>query len=202
MQEIDRFIDFIQNRNYKEYLEKGDEHLMNKKPNARWAAVLIGLIHVGEDFLIPMIQKPSREKVHGGQMAFPGGRMEMEDEDLEVTALRETWEEIGIKDKDVKIIGSGPLLDVFASNHLVKPYYGIIKLEAPVKYKTNPDEVAKLIEVPLSSLLDVKTHTDHYIEKYRIKVKAYQYENNTIWGASGKMLEHFLECWTKAVEKQ
>ena len=69
------------------------------KPNekTRKSAILILFYHYQNELYIPLILRPKYDGVHGGQMAFPGGRMEKTDQSLIFTALREAQEEIGIK---------------------------------------------------------------------------------------------------------
>ncbi|MFT4033803.1 MAG: CoA pyrophosphatase, partial [Siphonobacter sp.] len=78
------------------------------QPNerTRQSAVLILFYPYLGDIYTPLILRPKYEGVHGGQMAFPGGRMERTDKGLIHTALREAQEEIGIKASDVKVLGS------------------------------------------------------------------------------------------------
>jgi 8-oxo-dGTP pyrophosphatase MutT (NUDIX family) len=76
-------------------------------PNERTreSAVLILFYPTENQIFIPLILRPQYDGVHGGQMAFPGGRAEKEDESLIRTALREAQEEIGVRVSDVKVLG-------------------------------------------------------------------------------------------------
>jgi ADP-ribose pyrophosphatase YjhB (NUDIX family) len=90
-------------------------------PDANPAAVLLLLYHLhGEDRIVLTVRTDTVEH-HKGQISFPGGAVHDEDGDLSVTALRETWEEVGVRPDAVEIIGR---LDgmVTTSNFLVAPY--------------------------------------------------------------------------------
>ena len=91
------------------------------------------------------------QKYHKGEISFPGGVYDKGGPDLERTALREAFEEIGLKGNDVQIIG---VLDdiVTVTEFIVTPIVGLFPY--PYPFKVSEVEIAELIEVPLSSLLD------------------------------------------------
>jgi 8-oxo-dGTP pyrophosphatase MutT (NUDIX family) len=169
-------------------------------PNAIKSSVLVLLYPYfeDEDPSFVLIQRPSYEGVHGGQISLPGGRSEEKDKDLKETALRETREEIGI-DPD-KVITMGVLTELYIppSNYLVLPYLG--NLNKRPMFKPNPKEVAGIIEIKLEDLLD-----DNNIRYKNIFVRpgltvygpCFQIENNTIWGATAMILNEFREILKK-----
>ena len=88
---------------------------------------------------------------HKGEIAFPGGRFEPEDADMEACALRETWEEMGSHPDDVDVLGQlDPMMS--RTNYLIWPFVGVVPF--PYEFTPNPREVAEVIEAPLSELLD------------------------------------------------
>ncbi len=112
------FADFINtlNKRLSEQPLPGHDTIMQKmspyrlkvkvEPNAstRRSAILMMFYPKGGDIFMPLILRPQYDGVHGGQMAFPGGRVELKDKNIQATALREAQEEIGIKATDVKVI--------------------------------------------------------------------------------------------------
>ena len=117
---------------------------------ARVGAVLIVLfVKKGETYLL-FIKRQADLKDHPGQISFPGGVFDPTDADLQETALRETWEEMGIRAEDIEVLGR---TDNFLTNthFLVTPYVGYFP--HPYPYTINPDEIAHTIEVPLEVLL-------------------------------------------------
>ena len=92
------------------------------------AAVLIGLFEKENEWYFPLIKRPMHEKNHPGQIALPGGAKER-GEDLQETARREAFEEVGIPPEKVKMIGKLTPLPVPVSNYLIHPFVGILKEE-------------------------------------------------------------------------
>ena len=118
-----------------------------------------------------------------------------EDGDLRRTALREAFEEIGLKEDKVHILG---VLDdiVTITEFIVTPFVGVFPY--PYRFELSPIEIAELIEVPFASLLD----PDRFGEKEIIQigrkrmVQAYQYKHHNIWGATARILRQFLDLIT------
>ena len=120
--------------------------------NLRLAAVLIPIFLKNERVLLT--KRTDFVKQHQGQIAFPGGKFDDKDGNLSTTALRETYEEVGIEPKAIEIIGKlDPVSTI--SHHYVHPYVGVISDD--VSIKINPDEVAEYFFVPLSKLLEKET---------------------------------------------
>ncbi|UBM58203.1 CoA pyrophosphatase [Marinilongibacter aquaticus] len=164
--------------------------------NSRKSAVLLMLYPDKNEIYLPFILRPPYDGTHGGQISFPGGRMEEVDESFERTALREAEEEIGIKSLDVTILGELSPVYIPPSNFLVKPFVGYMNYR-PVFY---PDEreVAEVIEVPLSQLKHEK------LEKRVIDVRGnrlvafgFEANGNWIWGATALMVWELMEMLEK-----
>lgn len=135
--------------------------------------------------------RSSYKGVHSKQISFPGGKFEKVDKTLKYTALRETYEEVGIESKD--IIVKKKLTDTFIppSNFLVSPFLGI-KLHTP-KFRFN-HEVEKVIEVKLTDLLLEETVTSKKMSTSymnNIYVPYYKLNSYTVWGATAMMLSEF-----------
>ncbi len=128
---------------------------------------------------------------HRGQISFPGGRMDQQDQDLMQTALRETEEEVGIRQSDIKILGG---IDYFltTSNFLIRPFVGVF--DYPYSFRINKAEIQRLIEVPLLHLLgdDNFEIKPYEINGMRWKVHYYTYHRDIIWGVTGFLLSDFL----------
>ncbi|MGR3810268.1 NUDIX hydrolase [Jiulongibacter sp. NS-SX5] len=157
------------------------------------SAVLIAFYpHEGESYL-PFILRPPYDGTHGGQMAFPGGRMEEVDESFTRTALREAEEEIGLKALDVNILGELTEIYIPPSNYWVKPIVGVLDYK-PVFF---PDEreVDRVLEVPLSRLMNPNALTERKISVRgtRLKTHGFEVEDQWIWGATALMIGELLE---------
>lgn len=130
---------------------------------------------------------------HKGQICFPGGARHEDDRDLKDTALRETFEEVGVNPQDVRILGELDSMGTITSNFLITPYVGVIPY--PYEFKVSDDEIESLIEVPISALLD----ENNYIEEvYELDGElltgiVFEYQGSVIWGATAQILKQFIE---------
>ena len=138
------------------------------------------------------MQRPDYNGVHGGQISFPGGKKEPEDENVIQTALREAHEEIGVDSSKVNVIETLTPLFIPVSNMIVTPVIGWIN-EKPV-FNHQPEEVVFLIEADLKRLLDpsIVKLKPFEIRGETIEVKYFDYEGNTIWGATAMILHELL----------
>jgi 8-oxo-dGTP pyrophosphatase MutT (NUDIX family) len=201
------FADFI-NTLHKRLLEQalpGHEQIMQKlspyqlkvksepNSNTRRSAVLIMFYPKGEDIFMPLILRPQYDGVHGGQMAFPGGRVELKDKDIQATALREAQEEIGIKSTDVKIIKNLTELFISPSNMYCQPVIGYM----PYKPDFYPDEheVAGIFEVSISEILDPSIVQMRTVETRGIKLETpcFMIQEQVVWGATALMIAELIE---------
>ena len=113
------------------------------------AAVLILCYEKGDDLFFIMTERSNSLPSHPGEVAFPGGKKEEQDQNLMYTALREAAEEISINPDKVKILGNlDPLESRFGLS--VTPYIGV--LGENFELQANPDEVAEIFHLPLSFL--------------------------------------------------
>lgn len=116
-------------------------------PHGRPAAVLVPLFERDGAWWVVLTQRTETVSSHQGQISFPGGRHEPDDPDLAATALRESWEEIGLAPGHVRLLG--PLDDhatVFGVR--ISPYVGVIP--AGYAYRPQAEEVAAIIELPVA----------------------------------------------------
>lgn len=154
------------------------------------AAVLIPIVD-RRDPTILLTQRARHLKQHAGQVAFPGGKREVEDTDLLQTALRESAEEIALQASDVTVLGR--LSDVISLHGMrVTPFVGVIAPDLPLQ--AEPGEIDAIFEVPLDHLLaDRRTHTDVIeVDGKPIYVPSYTIEERVLWGLSAMMLVELL----------
>jgi 8-oxo-dGTP pyrophosphatase MutT (NUDIX family) len=161
---------------------------------ARQSAVLIFLYPYRSQWYTVFIQRSNYRGVHSGQIAFPGGKYEEEDKDLEQTALREAEEEVAIPAKRVNTIGRISSLYVPPSNFLINPYIGY-DLERPI-FKPEPSEVADILELPLEALIGDHRLQDHQLrltDGKVLDVKGFPVGDRIIWGATAMILKEFAD---------
>ncbi len=153
------------------------------------AAVLIPLVLKQEGLSVLLTQRTNHLRDHAGQISFPGGRMDPEDQSPNDTALRESQEEIGLDPKRVEIIGHMPQY-LTVSGYSVTPVVGLVQAQA--EYVLDEFEVADVFEVPLSFLLDPANHQVRLWQSEQGGRRFYSmpYENRFIWGATAGMLRN------------
>ncbi len=163
-------------------------------PAASPAAVLL-LVHEkdGEAHVL-FTERTNQVEHHKGQISFPGGACDDSDGSLETTALRETFEEIGVRPEDVSIVGQ---LDemITISNFRVTPYVGTLSTGQDYPFVLNDHEVAQVVQVPLNFLLDER-NMELEVRQHQgreVLVPAFSYNGHRIWGATARMLHQFVE---------
>ena len=133
-------------------------------------------------------------ETHKGQISFPGGAADPGDDDLRLTALRETHEELGVRPEDVEVVGQ---LDDWPaiSGFVVTPYVGLIHAPTPYPFRPNQHEVAEVIEVPLSHLMDGRNVTEE-VRQYDgrdVLMYSYVFGEHVIWGLTARILKQLLD---------
>lgn len=147
------------------------------------------------DWKMPLVLRPQYEGVHnhGGQIGLPGGGREEQDENLMMTAIRETQEEIGVIVPKINILGSLSDLYIPPSDSLVTPFVGF--LDAKPSFIPDPKEVARIIEAPLSFLQNPALRMQKEIilpNNLILDVPYFSVNEDTIWGATAMMLSELL----------
>ncbi len=140
-----------------------------------------------------LTERATYKGTHSAQISFPGGKMDTSDTNLLETALRETFEEIGVQQSSIEIIRE--ITDVYIppSNFLATPFIGFTKKQPT--FKTN-NEVETIIEVSLSDLLDgsnIKTVTISTSYMQNTDVPCFKLNNYIVWGATAMMLNEIKE---------
>ena len=125
---------------------------------------------------------------HGGQIAFPGGKVEEGDSGPVAAALREAEEEIGLDPETVETLGLLSPLTIAVSGFLVQPVLGLVSEAPPLR--PNPGEVAAIIELPLAALLDPRNAAERAIlvRGERLLVPCYLFGETLVWGATAMIL--------------
>ena len=156
------------------------------------AAVLFPLIEKNNQLNVILTTRSKDLPSHPGQVCFPGGKLEKTDKNLIECAKRESFEEVGIKSKQIKLLGQ---LDdcVTGTNYKVTPFIGLIDSNyIPV---IQEKEVADIFEVPL----------DYFIEKNNKKLESanykgksftyyqYNWKDKKIWGSTARIIVNFCE---------
>ncbi len=151
------------------------------------AAVLVPLVNRADGLTVLLTQRSADLPDHAGQISFPGGRVEPQDRDVDIAALRETEEEVGLPRARVTLLGR--LADYeTVTGYRVTPVVGWV--EPPFPVTPDPTEVADVFEVPLAFLLDPANLQRQFrmIGERRRDYYAIPYGERYIWGATAAML--------------
>ena len=153
------------------------------------AAVLVPLIERDEGLTVLLTQRATQLKNHAGQISFPGGRVELEDDGPRAAALREAKEEIGLDPDFVSVAGYLPD-HVIVSGFLVTPVVAFVR--PGFELLLDAREVESTFEVPLEFLFSPENHR---VRKRRIGTSEYEidlidipYGEHNIWGATAGMI--------------
>ncbi len=167
---------------------------LREKKTPRESAVLILFYPHKDEVFTAFIKRPAYQGVHSGQIAFPGGKFEIEDLTLDRTALREANEEVGVNPDQVKLIGNLTKLFIPPSNFNVLPFIGYT-LKRPA-FIADPVEVDEVLEIEINQLLNPKNNQLKEIlhrNQTRVKVPAYTIGNQIIWGATAMIIKELID---------
>jgi 8-oxo-dGTP pyrophosphatase MutT (NUDIX family) len=175
----------------RELLLTPEEAAQLDAPGQKDAAVLVPLYVV--DGALHSVFTKRREDLrrHAGEISFPGGRQEDENEDLRFTALREAEEEIGLPTYDVELIGALPPVGTFVTNYKIHPFVGLI--DAGKTWELQPSEVEVVLEFSLPDL--VRGHEMKRLIRRGVPIRTptYTVGDNLIWGATARIVADLLD---------
>ncbi len=159
---------------------------------ARDAAVLVGLVVRDDAVHVMLTERTPHLRAHAGQIAFPGGKIDPEDENPAATALREAWEEIGLVADRVQVLG-------YLGAYLARTGYRIVpvvaRIDPPFTLTLNPAEVVATFEVPFDHLMLASNHllkTREWNGASRL-FYAIEHGERTIWGITAGILRILYE---------
>ncbi|MBF8286808.1 MAG: CoA pyrophosphatase [Dehalococcoidia bacterium] len=164
-------------------------------PEAASAAVLLLITDRDGEPHVVFTERTNDVEHHKGQMSFPGGAADDCDDSLAATALRETYEEIGVLPEHVRVVGQlDEMLTI--SNFRVTPFVGLVAGQSfDYPFVLNEHEVATVVQVPLSFLLE-EQNMELEVRQHQgreVLVPAFSYNGHRIWGATARMLHQFIE---------
>ena len=162
------------------------------------AAVLIPLVQRAHGLSLLLTRRTDHLRDHAGQISFPGGRVEPDDDGPVATALRETEEEIGLLRHHIEIIGQLPVYATVTAFQ-VTPVIGLV--EPGFELHLDAFEVAEAFEVPLAYLMNPANHHHHQVEfdgatrhfmsmPWQGQDLEHQPREYFIWGATAAMLRN------------
>ena len=167
--------------------------LEGQRPDARRAAVLIGLFELAGEATLIFIRRASTLRSHSGEIAFPGGAVEVADDSPVQAALREAGEEIGLHSTRIEVLGIMQPVFTVVSNFLITPVVAFLP-QGPGELRLQASEVAELLLLPLRGLADPDiAHTEIWTREGQERiVYFYDYGSYRVWGATARMLNALL----------
>lgn len=154
------------------------------------SSVLLLLFMKKNDLYACLIKRPTHMKHHAGQIALPGGRMEL-NETAKETAIRETFEEIGVPQNEIQVIGELSKFYVEVSRFEICPIVGWIEHEP--RFNASKDEVEKIILFPVKQFKPPYQEIELNTITGKLKVPCVKFGNEIIWGATAMILSEFYE---------
>jgi 8-oxo-dGTP pyrophosphatase MutT (NUDIX family) len=155
------------------------------------AAVLVPLYLDAGDLHAVLTKRRDDLKRHAGEISFPGGRQDFPDEDLRVTALRESEEEIGLSREDVELLGALPPVGTFVTGYRIHPFVGAIR--PGHAWTPQPTEVEEVLELSLRALVEGYESKRLLRRGVPIKTPTYTVGETFVWGATARILQLLLE---------
>ncbi len=167
----------------------------NQSQPPREYAVLLPLIHIGGEESVLLTVRSKNLPRHAGEISLPGGGREPEDKNLESTALRESYEEVGLPPNQVKIFAELSWSNTTKGTR-VKPFVG--QVEGEFTPQINPSEVQEIFYIPSKILKEdpfsvrgvyqAPNGTHH-------SIYTFLYEGYEIWGLTARILREYFNIY-------
>jgi 8-oxo-dGTP pyrophosphatase MutT (NUDIX family) len=154
------------------------------------AAVLVPMHGWPDNPGLVFTERRSDLNRHAGEISFPGGRRD-EDEELLDTALREAEEEIGLSRDNVEVAGALPPIGTFVTNYKVHPFVGLIA--EGMRFEPNPTEVESVLVASLDDLAAAYEKRRLVRRGVPIKTDTFLISDKLIWGATARILSDLFQ---------
>ncbi len=169
------------------------KNYFRKEPRA--ASVLVPLFRENDEWNLLFIRRTEHvSDRHSGQVAFPGGKVDAEDNDAVAAALRECKEEIGVAARQINVLGCLKNYRT-VSNYLVTPV--IATIDWPVDLSIDNTEVDRVFSIPLSWLSDPANFQikERLLPQFDVSLPVYyyqRYQGELLWGITAKITVSLL----------
>lgn len=156
----------------------------------KYSSVLLLLFLENNELTACLIKRPLHMKHHGGQIALPGGKIEIGETAIN-TALRETYEEIGIQPNQIELLGSLTEFYVEVSRFQIQPFVGW--LQKKPEFMLNYNEVDKMVLLPIGKFKSPFNEVELQTVSGKLTVPCIKYNDEIIWGATAMILSEFSD---------
>ncbi|MDT0608546.1 NUDIX hydrolase [Croceitalea rosinachiae] len=177
-----------------------ESHKINNKSPRQAAVMALFYPNADEKTQLLLILRKTYNGVHSNQIGFPGGKVEKDDKSLVNTALRETYEEVGVLQDDVDVLKTLTEIYIPPSNFLVQPYIGLYANPKP--FVIQEEEVEALVEVKLADFLNEHNKIEQQLSTSYAKeilVPAFKLNGYVVWGATAMMLNEIKDLLKKVL---
>jgi 8-oxo-dGTP pyrophosphatase MutT (NUDIX family) len=156
------------------------------------AAVLIALLVRPDGLNVLFTERATSLRAHSGQVSFPGGKIDPEDDGPGAAAVREAFEEVALDPAEVKILGYMPHYFT-GTNYLITPVVAVARPTKP--FLLNPREVSDVFEVPLARLALLESYGTFRIARNGVEHTTWQidHEGHRIWGITANLTRRFRD---------
>lgn len=172
----------------------------NHYPKHIPSAVCMPLVQREQGLTVLLTRRAGHLPSHAGQVCFPGGRIDLSDNNATHTALRETFEEVGIAPGYIQPLGEHPI--IIATRYAMRPVIGLVKEGFSIA--PSPSEVAQVFEVPLSVLMNPSNHRLHRLQIKGGSLQHYfsiSWNGYFIWGATAAVIRNFYHYLSAASQQ-
>ena len=182
-------------------IQEIDKWKLTKKKPRKAAVISLFYPDTHDQTRLLLILRKTYNGVHSNQVGFPGGKVELSDRNIQETALRETWEEVGVKPQQIHLIKSITEIFIPPSNFMVHPFIGLS--ETTPKFVAQQTEVEQIIEVLFSDFMDDRLETTQTLSTSyaeNITVPSFKFNDFVVWGATAMMLSEIKDLFKKTIE--
>lgn len=164
--------------------------MTDERPQLQDSAVLVPVFRDRDGRLRLLLVRRTDHGIHGGQIAFPGGKQSDNDPSLLHTALRETHEEVGIAEDSVEVLTELPVVDTASTGYRIYPF--LAKIEPQDEWQYEEREVAEVIEVTVEHLANPDVHQEIMVALPQYPdpkvVRYYKVGPHRLWGATYRIV--------------
>ncbi|MBU1492623.1 MAG: CoA pyrophosphatase [Actinobacteria bacterium] len=153
------------------------------------AAVLVPLYEDGGELRVVLTRRPDGMRTHAGDVVFPGGKIDPEDDGPVGAAIREAWEEVGIPADHIEVLGGLDSLTTRSQEMWIAPV--VARIRRPAELHPEPGEVDAIIEPTISELLDDAAWTTQDWGGHTLWF--HEFPEGILWGATARMVRQLLE---------
>lgn len=161
-------------------------------PGARASAVLVALMDGDDGCEVVLTRRAQHLRHHRGEVSFPGGRMDTGETPVD-TAVREAEEEIGLDRSHLEVVGGLEPVSTWVSSSYIVPV--LARYEGGRDWRANPGEVDRVFTVPLADLIRADTYRCEWWIRppHEHELHFFELDDETIWGATGRMLRRLID---------